>query len=181
MGYQGADEFSRCITPHKKPKRGVLSRECVKLNKRHSSDRILVENYFGRMGNNGQSYLVSMCGQKVRTTPSLLLELHLPTSMSLCTNSETTKQSGLIVTEIAWILWEMRRRERGLSSNRSIAWRHSASWKYATEERKLRKRAMKNDVYSVVLSTMKRTSNYVLLRDFTNFSMLLCSGTCQFE
>ena len=45
-GYQGADEFLRCVTPHKKPRRGVLNREDIVFNKKHSSDRILVENYF---------------------------------------------------------------------------------------------------------------------------------------
>ncbi len=43
-GYQGADEFLRCITPHKKPIRGMLSRESMEFNEKHLSDRIIVEN-----------------------------------------------------------------------------------------------------------------------------------------
>jgi len=48
-GYQGSREMFRALTPHKKPPRGVLSAEQESYNKNLSSDRILVENYFGRM------------------------------------------------------------------------------------------------------------------------------------
>lgn len=37
------------IVPKKKPIRGVLSQKDVLFNRKHSSDRILVENYFRRM------------------------------------------------------------------------------------------------------------------------------------
>ena len=49
-GYQGAADTLRAITPRKKPVRGMLSREDEVFNKKLSSDRILVENYFGRLG-----------------------------------------------------------------------------------------------------------------------------------
>ena len=49
-GYQSASEILRAVTPRKKPARGVLGREDEWFNKKLSSDRILVENYFGRMG-----------------------------------------------------------------------------------------------------------------------------------
>lgn len=48
-GYQGGAEISRMITPYKKPIRGELSAAQERFNKKLSSDRILVENYFGRM------------------------------------------------------------------------------------------------------------------------------------
>eukprot|EP00171_Calliarthron_tuberculosum_P021823 IDg21823t1 len=48
-GYQGAQEMIRCVIPFKKPARGVLSADQEKFNRDLSSDRILVENYFGRM------------------------------------------------------------------------------------------------------------------------------------
>jgi len=48
-GYQGAKEFIRTICPKKKPPHGVLSLEDESNNKRLSSDRIIVENFFGRM------------------------------------------------------------------------------------------------------------------------------------
>ena len=50
-GYEGADEMTRAITPYKKPIRGVLSAEKEDFNRKLSSDRILVENYFGSMVN----------------------------------------------------------------------------------------------------------------------------------
>ena len=49
-GYQGAADQIRAIIPKKKPIRGVLSRADEDYNKRLYSDRILVENYFGRLG-----------------------------------------------------------------------------------------------------------------------------------
>ncbi len=49
-GYQGAYGFLRYVTPHKKPERGVLNKESLEFNRKHSDDRIPVENYFGRMG-----------------------------------------------------------------------------------------------------------------------------------
>lgn len=48
-GYQGGDQIMRVISPYKKPIRGVLTAEKERYNKKLSSDRILVENYFGRM------------------------------------------------------------------------------------------------------------------------------------
>lgn len=48
-GYQGAHEMLRCITPYKKPANGVLSAAQERFNKDLSSDRIIVENYFGRL------------------------------------------------------------------------------------------------------------------------------------
>ena len=48
--YQGVADVLRAITPRKKPVRGMLSREDEVFNKKLSSDRILVENYFGRLG-----------------------------------------------------------------------------------------------------------------------------------
>ena len=48
-GYQGIREFMRGIHPLKKPINGVLSVVDVAFNRQVSSDRIIVENYFGRM------------------------------------------------------------------------------------------------------------------------------------
>jgi len=48
-GYQGSREMFRALTPYKKPPRGVLTADQESYNKNLSSDRILVENYFGRM------------------------------------------------------------------------------------------------------------------------------------
>ena len=48
-GYQGASEDFRVIHPIKNPPRGVLSTEDQEFNRKVSSDRIIVENYFGRM------------------------------------------------------------------------------------------------------------------------------------
>lgn len=49
-GYQGSREFIRSIHPHRKPPRGVLSHAQENYNRALSSDRIIVENYFGRLG-----------------------------------------------------------------------------------------------------------------------------------
>lgn len=48
-GYQGAHEMMRFIVPHKKPPRGTLSPSQDRFNKKLSSDRIIVENFFGRL------------------------------------------------------------------------------------------------------------------------------------
>jgi len=48
-GYQGAQEFLRVIHPKRKPKMRALSRQDELFNKTVASDRIIVENYFGRM------------------------------------------------------------------------------------------------------------------------------------
>lgn len=48
-GYQGANEFLRAVTPHKKPVHGGLSIAEVHHNDLLSSDRVIVENYFGRL------------------------------------------------------------------------------------------------------------------------------------
>lgn len=48
-GYQGLLELLRAIHPKRKPVRGTLSRDDVKQNFKKSSDRIIVENFFGRL------------------------------------------------------------------------------------------------------------------------------------
>ena len=48
-GYQGIQELCRAIIPMKRPPRGVLSLSDEAFNRSVSSDRILVENYFGRL------------------------------------------------------------------------------------------------------------------------------------
>lgn len=48
-GCQGAAEFSMQIHPRKKPHLGSFSTEDEAFNRKVSSDRIIVENYFGRM------------------------------------------------------------------------------------------------------------------------------------
>ena len=47
-GYQGANEMLRCITPHKKPDKGSLTTRKERYIRKLSSDRIIVENFFGR-------------------------------------------------------------------------------------------------------------------------------------
>lgn len=49
-GYEGAQEFMRTIRPKKKPMNGYLSRVEEEYNRTVSSDRIIVENFFGRLG-----------------------------------------------------------------------------------------------------------------------------------
>ena len=48
--YYGGQELCRVITPFKKPNNGVLSQEEEEFNRKLSADRIIVENYVGRMG-----------------------------------------------------------------------------------------------------------------------------------
>jgi len=48
-GYQGAAEHVRVIHPKKKPANGELTIVEKEFNRKLSSDRIIVENYFGRM------------------------------------------------------------------------------------------------------------------------------------
>lgn len=47
-GYQGTSEYVRSLIPHKKPRNGILSFDNRMKNKNISSDRIIVENFFGR-------------------------------------------------------------------------------------------------------------------------------------
>lgn len=47
-GYQGSKEICRAIHLTKKPRNGVLSPAQLSENRHISSDRVLVENYFGR-------------------------------------------------------------------------------------------------------------------------------------
>ncbi len=61
-GYQGADEFLRYITSHEKSIRCLFSRECIEFNKNHSSDKIIVENYFGKMNSLDLFFLRSTRG-----------------------------------------------------------------------------------------------------------------------
>ena len=48
-GYQGASDLYRVTHPKKKPVHGVLTPSEVKLNRMISSDRIIVDNVFGRL------------------------------------------------------------------------------------------------------------------------------------
>ena len=48
-GYQGAQTFCRTIQPKKKTRGSELNHEDIQRNKRVSSDRIIVENFFGRV------------------------------------------------------------------------------------------------------------------------------------
>lgn len=48
-GYQGSAQLLRVIHPKKKPPRGSLSDSDKEFNRNVSSDRIIVENFFGRM------------------------------------------------------------------------------------------------------------------------------------
>ena len=50
LRYQGSqNDYPEIIFPHKKPRGGILTNEQKNFNGRLSSDRIIVENYFGRM------------------------------------------------------------------------------------------------------------------------------------
>ncbi|KAG3066027.1 hypothetical protein PI125_g23928 [Phytophthora idaei] len=48
-GYQGAEAVLRTIQPKRKPRGGELSHQDMTRNRLVSSDRVLVENYFGRV------------------------------------------------------------------------------------------------------------------------------------
>ncbi|KAG2795979.1 hypothetical protein PC119_g24299 [Phytophthora cactorum] len=48
-GYQGADQVLRTIQPKKQPRGGTLDRDDIARNRAVSVDRVLVENFFGRM------------------------------------------------------------------------------------------------------------------------------------
>lgn len=48
-GYQGAQDTIRTIQPKRQPRGGVLDHTDLDRNRRVSSDRVLVENYFGRV------------------------------------------------------------------------------------------------------------------------------------
>ena len=49
-GYQSAADHLRAIIPSKRPVRDILSRVCEDYNRCLSLDRILVESFFGRLG-----------------------------------------------------------------------------------------------------------------------------------
>lgn len=49
-GYKGALEFVRTISSKKKPDSGTMSLSDETVNRLVSSDRVIVENYFGRTG-----------------------------------------------------------------------------------------------------------------------------------
>ena len=49
MGYQGSGAIVRTIQPKRKPRNDELSNDDVQRNRRVSSDRVLVEMYFGRL------------------------------------------------------------------------------------------------------------------------------------
>ena len=48
-GYQGIQNSVRSIQPKKQPRNGSLSADDIERNHRVSSDRVIVENYFGRL------------------------------------------------------------------------------------------------------------------------------------
>ena len=48
-GYKGAESQARVITPNKKPINGQLSLRDLTYNNAHSGNRVIVENFFGRM------------------------------------------------------------------------------------------------------------------------------------
>jgi hypothetical protein len=48
-GYQGAFRVLRVLQPNKQPRGGFLSAEDITRNRAVSSDRVIVENYFGRV------------------------------------------------------------------------------------------------------------------------------------
>ena len=48
-GYQGAQELLRTVIPKKKPVRAELCRDDERKNRKIATDRIIVENYFGRV------------------------------------------------------------------------------------------------------------------------------------
>lgn len=60
-GYQGGEEFLRVIHPVKKPKGKMLTVHEQEYNRAQSSDRIIVENFFGRLCN-----LWGLVGNKYR-------------------------------------------------------------------------------------------------------------------
>ncbi|KAF0755307.1 hypothetical protein AaE_005018, partial [Aphanomyces astaci] len=49
MGYQGIQHEVRCMQPKRRPQGGLLTARELERNARVSSDRVLVENYFGRI------------------------------------------------------------------------------------------------------------------------------------
>lgn len=48
-GYQGRHEMISCILPHKKRPNGYLTIKKESFNEKFSSDKIIVESYFGKM------------------------------------------------------------------------------------------------------------------------------------
>lgn len=73
-GYQGIANQLRAVTPKKRPQRGVLTLSEVQTNRKISADRIIVENYFGRLGK-----LWGVCSKKFE-----LSEVKYDTVVSLC-------------------------------------------------------------------------------------------------
>ena len=72
QGYQGASDVLRAIIPKKKPVRGILSRADEEFNKKLSSNNIVVENYFGGLGNFGHLVRPNSYGLRVFMTPYLV-------------------------------------------------------------------------------------------------------------
>jgi len=73
-GYQGIAEHIRSITPKKRPPNGGLTLAQTRNNRNISSDRIIVENFFGRL-----SQLWGVCSRKFT-----LSEVKYDTVLSLC-------------------------------------------------------------------------------------------------
>ncbi len=72
----------------------------MEINMNHSSDRIMFKTISAEWGGFGLFFLRSKCGLKASTILSSPLKLLSKTSMWLCRNFGTMKQSGSIVTEI---------------------------------------------------------------------------------
>ncbi|RHZ28019.1 hypothetical protein DYB31_012287 [Aphanomyces astaci] len=60
-GYQGIQRVVRAVLPKKKPAGGILTLEDIRSNDRIASDRVIVENFFGRM-----KTLWAVCGETYR-------------------------------------------------------------------------------------------------------------------
>ena len=74
-GYQGSQSFIRAIHPKKKPIRGNLTVEDTQRNIRVSSDRVLVETYFGRVTALWKISRIHING--VKQVMTAYLDLHL--------------------------------------------------------------------------------------------------------
>ncbi|KAE8965604.1 hypothetical protein PR001_g28675, partial [Phytophthora rubi] len=72
-GYQGLSSHFRAITPNKKQPGETLSIEQLEENDRIAHDRVLVENYFGRL----TSLSSSVCVNAVATASSMALPMKL--------------------------------------------------------------------------------------------------------
>ncbi|ETV77220.1 hypothetical protein H257_09107 [Aphanomyces astaci] len=60
-GYQGIQRVVRAVLPKKKPAGGILTLDDIRSNDRIASDRVIVENFFGRM-----KTLWAVCGETYR-------------------------------------------------------------------------------------------------------------------